>query len=379
MKLFGSVKGTVFLVCDRYVAYSRMARELDGKVILCWCWIHQRRDFIECAAGQAKLRQWCEEWIERFASLCRLNKERLKHYDPVLGIERRTPAFDAAQDELKKAVDELFVQAEAELAGLSAKARQGKALRSLLKHREGLSVFVDNPQVPMDNNVAERQLRSAVIGRRLCFGSDSEDGAGFTATMYSVLGTLDEVRPLDMRIVVRNTREGKLWNEFVARYHYLGYKPLVGAQMRYAVHDRNGWPLAMLGFSTAAWKLAPRDRFIGWTPQLREKNLPLVVDNPRFLILPWIEIPNLGSHTLALVRRHLPEDWAERYNTAPVMIETFVETPRYTGTVYQASGWTLVGTTQGRGRYDRYNKRAQPKKDIWLRPLRKDWKRTLNR
>ena len=139
------------------------------------------------------------------------------------------------------------------------------------------------------------------------------------------------------------------------------------------------WPLAMLGFSTAAWKLAPRDRFIGWTPQLREKNLPLVVDNPRFLILPWIEIPNLGSHTLALVRRHLPEDWAERYNTAPVMIETFVETPRYTGTVYRASGWTLVGTTQGRGRYDRYNKRAQPKKDIWLRPLRKDWKRTLNR
>ena len=71
-----------------------------------------------------------------------------------------------------------------------------------------------------------------------------------------------------------------LWNEFVARYHYLGYKTLVGAQMRYAVHDRNGWPVAMLGFSTAAWRLAPRDKFIGWTPQLREKNLPLVVDNP---------------------------------------------------------------------------------------------------
>ena len=92
--------------------------------------------------------------------------------------------------------------------------------------------------------------------------------------------TLDEVRPLDLRPVVRATREGKLWNEFIARYHYLGYKTLVGAQMRYAVHDRNGWALAMLGFSTAAWKLAPRDHFIGWTPQLREKNLPLVVDNP---------------------------------------------------------------------------------------------------
>ena len=188
MKLFGSVKGTVFLVCDRYVAYTKMARELDGKVILCWCWIHQRRDFIECAAGQAKLRQWCEGWVERFASVCRLNKERLKHYDP--DLECRTPASDAAQDELKKAVEELFAQAEAELAGLPAKARQGKALRSLLKHREGLSVFVDNPQVPMDNNVAERELRGAVIGRRLSFGSDSEDGADLTATMYSVLGTL---------------------------------------------------------------------------------------------------------------------------------------------------------------------------------------------
>ena len=135
--------------------------------------------------------------------------------------------------------------------------------------------------------------------------------------------TLDEVRPIDLRPVVRETREGRLWNEFVARYHYLGYKTLVGAQIRYAVHDRNGWPIAMLGFSTAAWKLAPRDNFIGWTPQSREKNLPLVVDNPRFLILPWITIPNLGSHILALIRRRLPLDWAERYNTTPVLIETF--------------------------------------------------------
>ena len=142
--------------------------------------------------------------------------------------------------------------------------------------------------------------------------------------------TLDEVRPLSLQPVVGKTREGKRWNEFIARYHYLGYKTLVGAQMRYTVHDRDGWPIAMLGFSTAAWKLAPRDRFIGWTPQLREKNLPLVVDNPRFLILPWIAIPNLGSHIFALIRRRLSEDWTERYNTAPVLIETFVENPRFT-------------------------------------------------
>ncbi len=207
----------------------------------------------------------------------------------------------------------------------------------------------------------------------IVFGPDTE------APLFTALTTLDDVRPLELRTVVRGTREGKLWNEFIARYHYLGHKTLVGAQMGYAIHDQNGWPLAMLGFSTAAWKHAPRDSFIGWTPQLREKNLPLVVDNPRFLILPWIAIPNLGSHILSLVRRQLPDDWTERYNTAPVLIETFVETPRFTGAVYKASGWLRVGTTQGRGRYDRDKLYDKPKKDVWLRPLRKDWRRILNR
>ena len=113
----------------------------------------------------------------------------------------------------------------------------------------------------------------------IIFGPDTEPPP------FPAPTTLDEVRPLDLRTVVRGSREGKLWNEFVARHH-LGDKTLVGAQMRYTVHDRDGRPLAMLGFSTAAWRLAPRDRFIGWTPQLREKNLHLVADNPRFLILP---------------------------------------------------------------------------------------------
>ena len=117
--------------------------------------------------------------------------------------------------------------------------------------------------------------------------------------------------------------------------------------MRYTVHALDATPLAMLGFSTAAWKLAPRER--------RERNLPRVVDNPRFLILPWIHIPNLGSHILAIVRHRLPLDWTARYNTTPVLIETFVETPRYTGAVYRASGWTRVGATQGAGATTRTN------------------------
>ena len=100
---------------------------------------------------------------------------------------------------------------------------------------------------------------------------------------------------------------------------------------------------------------------------------------PLHLILPWIHIPNLGSHILARVRQRLPGDWTARYGNNPVLIETFVETPRYTGAVYRASGWIRVGPTQGRGRYDTNNRYDKPKKDIWLRPLRKDWKRILNR
>ena len=124
----------------------------------------------------------------RIAEIYRLNDDRLEHYAP--GLKRKTPAFDAAQTALKGAVDILFAQAERELAALSDKAREARALRSLVNHREGLCVFVDRPFVPLDNNVAERILRAPAIGRRLSHGSDSEKGAEFTAILYSVVGTL---------------------------------------------------------------------------------------------------------------------------------------------------------------------------------------------
>ena len=186
--LFGGGAGKVFLVCDRLSTYKKMARELGGAVVLCWCWSHQRRDFIDCAAGQEELTRWRREWIERIAAIYRLNDSRLVHYDP--GRSRQSEAFIAAQAELKAAVDALFAGAERELIALPAEAREARALRSLVNHRQGLCVFVEHPQVPMDNNAAERALREPVIGRRLSFGSDSESGARFTAQMYSVLGTL---------------------------------------------------------------------------------------------------------------------------------------------------------------------------------------------
>ncbi len=213
--------------------------------------------------------------------------------------------------------------------------------------------------------------RASPRAKPIVFGAETEPPSVTPPT------TLDDVRPLQIHTVFSSTHEGRLWNEFIARHHYLGCKTLVGhGCAMLAVHDRRGSPLAVLGFSTAAWRLASRDTFIGWTPRKRERNLPLVMDNPRFLILPWIQIPDLGSHILSIICRRLPAEWSRRYKVAPVLTETFVEIPTYTGTVYRASGWIHAGTTEGRGRYDRYKK---SEKVIRMKPLRRSWKRILNR
>ena len=189
-KLFAAAVLHTVLVCDRYGAYKKLARLLGGVVTLVWCWSHLQRDFINCAAGHTRLTDWCQEWIERIAAIYRLNEARLAHYNHSLEMDRQTAEFEAAQAELREAVDGLFAHAEPELAELPESAHEAKPLRSLVNHREGLCVFLDKPQVPLDNNQAERALRGPVIGRQLSFGSDSEDGALLMARMYSVIGTL---------------------------------------------------------------------------------------------------------------------------------------------------------------------------------------------
>ena len=161
--------------------------------------------------------------------------------------------------------------------------------------------------------------------------------------------------------------DSALWNEYIDRYHYLGHTPLPGAQLRYFARweDRI---LALLGFGAPAWKTAPRDRFIGWRPSERERNLQLIVNNARFLILPWVQSKNLASKLLALASRQLPQDWQDRSAYRPVLLETFVETQRFTGACYKAANWIHVGQTQGRGKLDRDHKADLPTKSIWLYP-----------
>ncbi len=184
-----------------------------------------------------------------------------------------------------------------------------------------------------------------------------------------------EIDALTLRLVL-GTPASRLWNEYVERYHYLGYTPMSGSQLRYNVYAGDTL-VALLSFGASAWKLAGRDRFIGWQEQHRLKNLPLVVNNARFLILPWIQCQGLASKILSIVNRQLPIDWHQRYGFKPVLLETFVQTERHRGTSYKAANWINVGKTVGRGKKSRVHDQIIPIKDIWLYPLRKNFRSVL--
>ena len=193
----------------------------------------------------------------------------------------------------------------------------------------------------------------------------SDPGPPLTAPVH-------QLADLHLDLVAART-ESHLWNEYIARYHYRGYRPLPGAQLRYLARSEDQ-VVALLGFAAAAWKLAPRDRWIGWTNPQRQRHLHLIVNNARFLILPWIESKNLASKLLGMAARRLGDDWTDRYGYRPVLLETFVDTNRFSGCSYRAANWVHVGTTQGRGKLDRHHTAKLPRKDIWLYPLVKHFR-----
>ena len=190
-----------------------------------------------------------------------------------------------------------------------------------------------------------------------------------------ILSPVNQLRGVHLQQVTTK-HDSRLWNEYIDRYHYLGYKPLPGAQLRYFARSEEGL-LALFGFGAAAWKTAPRDNFIGWTPSVREARLHLIVNNARFLILPWVQSKHLASKLLGLVVRQFANDWYDRYGYRPVLLETFVEKERFAGTCYRAANWTLLGDTCGRGKLDGTRARALPIKTIWVLPLSQDFRKIL--
>jgi hypothetical protein len=197
-----------------------------------------------------------------------------------------------------------------------------------------------------------------------------------TDPQAAVHAAVHELGPLHLRIVQGRGADSRLWNEFMSRYHYLGYTPMSGQQLRYGVYAGERL-LALLGFAAAAWKLADRERYVGWTEEQRRGRLHRVVNNTRFLILPWVQCSGLASKVLGMAARRLPKDWAQRYGFEPVLLETFVESPRHKGTCYRAANWQLVGRSTGRGKTSTTHAAQLPVKDVWLYPLRKDFRTVL--
>jgi hypothetical protein len=176
--------------------------------------------------------------------------------------------------------------------------------------------------------------------------------------------------------LVQSPVQRQVFSGLIGTYHYLGYQQPTGAQLQYLAQYES-CPMACLSFGPAAFKIGPRDQFIGWSAQDREARLPWLVNNDRFLILPWAKVPHLASWLLGHCLQQLRVDWPQAYRQDLALCETFVEQGRFQAGSYAAANWICAGQTQGRGRNDRLNQGGLPIKTIWLYPLRRDFRRLL--
>lgn len=191
----------------------------------------------------------------------------------------------------------------------------------------------------------------------------------------AVPGEAGDVDGLEL-IRVEQESQMRIWNELMIREHPQGAGPLVGRQVRYLVGSAHGW-LGGFGFGAPALQLADRDRWIGWDREQRRGQLHGIVGLSRFLIRPRVACRNLASRVLSMSLQRLVEDFHQRYHYRPWLVESFVDTSRYTGASYRAANWILVGQTKGRGRQDRFSKQEKTIKDIYVYPLEKDFRTGL--
>ena len=192
-------------------------------------------------------------------------------------------------------------------------------------------------------------------------------------------GSVRDVAPLTVEVVT-TAEERSLWRELVGRYHALGHAVPFGAHVRYLVWAARPkrQVVACLQYSSPAWRMAARDRWIGWEDRTRAERLQRIVNNSRFLMLPWVKVKNLASAILAEGGRGVKRDWPQRYGLEPLLLETLVDPAQFTGTSYRAANWIEVGQTSGRGRMDRENLRhGEAPKTVFLYPLVADAARRL--
>lgn len=192
-----------------------------------------------------------------------------------------------------------------------------------------------------------------------------------------IQGRLTDLQPLEFE-QVRRTGDEPLFNSLMEEHHYLGYEQPVGEHLKYLVWAQ-GRPLACLAWSSAPRHLGSRDRYIGWSAEARRRNIRFIAYNTRFLILPWVEVPNLASHILSRMAGRLSADWGCVYGHPIYFLETFVDPERFRGTCYRAANWVLLGRTTGRGKDDQTNRPNQSIKEVLALPLTRRFRQLLGK
>jgi len=224
-------------------------------------------------------------------------------------------------------------------------------------HREGL---IELPPVRrvMRNPLVERKPRAVIA-----------------VDERPLQAKLSEIGPLTLR-QVRRTPEEALFNSLLEQYHYLGYSQPVGEHLKFMVWAQER-PIACLSWSSAPRHLGSRDRFIGWCPQARLKNIRLLAYNSRYLILPWVKVEHLASHLLGRMAKVLSLDWQRVYGHPIYYLETFIDPQRFRGTCYRAANWIYLGDTTGRGKDDRTHEPNRSIKQVLGYPLTRDFRQQL--
>jgi hypothetical protein len=230
----------------------------------------------------------------------------------------------------------------------------------LALHRAG-QIELPAPRVRVPNNVVAHRRVSRVVA------IESEP----------VETTLVGLGPVEIRQVRRAQGEA-LFAQLLAHHHYLGYCRPVGEHLKYLAFAQ-GRPIACLGWSSAPRHLGPRDRFIGWSKAERTRGLHRIAYNTRFLIPAWVKVPHLGSHLLGRIARRISDDWHELYHHGIELLETFIDPQRFRGTCYRAANWFCLGRTTGRGHQDLTHRPNRPLKELWVYPLRPDFRTRLVR
>ncbi len=187
--------------------------------------------------------------------------------------------------------------------------------------------------------------------------------------------TLADLGPLRIAQVRRSPHE-KLFGQLMQTHHYLGYTQPVGEHLKYLVWARD-IPIACLAWSSAPRRLGCRDRYIGWPPAVRRRNIHRIAYNTRFVILPWARTPHLASHLLGRITRRISADWRALYHHPIYLLETFVDPERFCGACYRAANWIELGATTGRGKEDQTHRPNRSLKVHWVYPLSRDFRERL--